>query len=376
MPKRPCAIALSPDDTTILCGDKFGDVYSLPLDGTSYETESADCKQSSPAVNGDANEPQSKPFSPAATPLTVHTKKNREALRNQQRQARQKSEKDVLKFDHKVLLGHVSLLTDLVSVHLSGWYSHSGKARDYIITADRDEHIRVSRGIPQSNIIEGYCLGHTDFVSKICVPKQHPQLLLSGGGDGCLMVWDWLSGALRQKVDLRQHVIQMRALKAEEEEEDLNIAISGIWDIGPTESHTRSVDMAVICEAFVVPAIFLFVFNSQTELEWVNSVETTSNVIDVVVMDDSENVLYSLDNTRKGFTTASVLSEDVISNRPCMGAYSLASTTEDRAKAKAKTMELVSAMDKWAKEDAPFNGKEIDSWLYNLETLRKKTQED
>lgn len=125
-----------------------------------------------------------------------------------------------------------------------------------------------------------------------------------------------------------------------------------------------------------VPAIFLFVFNSQTELEWFHSVETTSNVIDVVVTNDSENLLYSLDNTHKGFTTASVLSEDVISNRPCMGAYSLASTTEDQANAKAQTIELVPAMDKWAKEDAPFDSKDIDSWLYNLETLRKKTQED
>ena len=30
MPKRPCAIQISPDNTTIICGDKFGDVYSLP----------------------------------------------------------------------------------------------------------------------------------------------------------------------------------------------------------------------------------------------------------------------------------------------------------------------------------------------------------
>ena len=125
-----------------------------------------------------------------------------------------------------------------------------------------------------------------------------------------------------------------------------------------------------------VPALFLFVFNSQMELQWYNSVETTSNVIDVVVTNDRENLLYSLDNTRKGFTTASVLSEDFISNRPCMGAYNLTSTSEDRASARAKTTEVVSAMDKWAKEDTRLNSKEINSWLYNLETLRKKTQED
>ncbi|KAG9924666.1 hypothetical protein KCU98_g21591, partial [Aureobasidium melanogenum] len=31
MPKRPCAVLVTPDNKTILCGDKFGDVYSLPL---------------------------------------------------------------------------------------------------------------------------------------------------------------------------------------------------------------------------------------------------------------------------------------------------------------------------------------------------------
>lgn len=54
-------------------------------------------------------------------------------------------------FEHKLLLGHVSMLTDIALVVLNG--------RNYIITADRDEHIRISRGIPQSHIIEGFCLG-------------------------------------------------------------------------------------------------------------------------------------------------------------------------------------------------------------------------
>ncbi|KAJ4417395.1 tRNA (guanine-N(7)-)-methyltransferase non-catalytic subunit trm82, partial [Neurospora sp. IMI 360204] len=31
MPKRPCALALTPDNKTILSADKFGDVFSLPL---------------------------------------------------------------------------------------------------------------------------------------------------------------------------------------------------------------------------------------------------------------------------------------------------------------------------------------------------------
>lgn len=255
MPKRPCAIALTSDNDTIICGDKFGDVYSVPLLGTHYERGLAEGEQPASHIDGDTEISKAKPFAPAASSLTVHTKRNREALRNQQRQVKQKSEKEVLKFDHELLLGHVSLLTDLITVRLPPASSPSGVAREYIITADRDEHIRVSRGIPQSHLIEGYCLGHSDFVSAMCVPEQHPQLLLSGGGDGDLLVWDWLSGTLRQRLSLRYHVSQMHLPDGANIEEDSNIAVSGIWTLGNRKLPTSNIDVVVTCEAYVPPAI-------------------------------------------------------------------------------------------------------------------------
>lgn len=202
MPKRPCAIALTMDDSMILCADKFGDVYLLPLMGQTIESAAPEDdvhKESLSKVDGASHSS----FVPSASSLTVHTKGNREALRQQQKIAKPKGVRKFLSFDHQLLLGHVSLLTDVVCVSVA---SSLGQTREYILTSDRDEHIRVSRGSSQTHVIEGFCLGHTEFISKLCIPHVRPDLLISGGGDDYLLAWDWLSGTIRQKVDLRSHV--------------------------------------------------------------------------------------------------------------------------------------------------------------------------
>lgn len=195
MPKRPCAIALTADETTIVCADKFGDVYSIPL-LFSDSSAGSEVQDLSAETIRPATEP-SKPFVPAANDLTVHSNRNRRTLQNQMRQKHSISQKSEPQFERKLLLGHVSMLTDIALVE------HNG--RSYIITADRDEHIRISRGIPQAHIIEGYCLGHKEFVSRLCLPVGKPNLLISGGGDDEIFVWDWSLGKLLHKISLRNH---------------------------------------------------------------------------------------------------------------------------------------------------------------------------
>ncbi|XP_008825589.1 tRNA (guanine-N(7)-)-methyltransferase non-catalytic subunit WDR4 isoform X2 [Nannospalax galili] len=88
-------------------------------------------------------------------------------------------------------LGHLSMLLDV---------SVSPDDR-FVLTADRDEKIRVSwAASPHS--IEAFCLGHMEFVSRISVVPGHPELLLSSSGDGTLRLWEYRSGRQLQCCDL------------------------------------------------------------------------------------------------------------------------------------------------------------------------------
>jgi tRNA (guanine-N(7)-)-methyltransferase subunit TRM82 len=153
----------------------------------------------------------------------VHTKRNLRALENQkislnrkaQQQQQQESQQQQTQpqFEHTLLLGHVSMLTAIcvgterVVVEGGADGAVREREREYIITADRDEHIRVTRGMPQAHVIEGFCLGHEEFVSRLCVgPGGRQEILVSGGGDDDLFVWDWAKGRLLGRAGVLEHV--------------------------------------------------------------------------------------------------------------------------------------------------------------------------
>uniref|UniRef100_H3CF47 WD repeat domain 4 n=1 Tax=Tetraodon nigroviridis TaxID=99883 RepID=H3CF47_TETNG len=91
----------------------------------------------------------------------------------------------------ELLMGHLSMLLAVTT---------SPDDR-YIITADRDEKIRVShRACPYN--IRSFCLGHQQFVSALLVPPTHPCWLLSGSGDGTIKLWDYERGRRLQSCDI------------------------------------------------------------------------------------------------------------------------------------------------------------------------------
>ncbi|KAK1055549.1 tRNA (guanine-N(7)-)-methyltransferase non-catalytic subunit trm82 [Friedmanniomyces endolithicus] len=260
MPKRPCALQVQPDNATIVCGDKFGDVYSLPLlpeAALEPGAEPAVATQTTPEVEG------KQAFKPSATNLTVHTQRNRKSLEAQMAQKAFSAKKEPVKFERKVLLGHVSMLTDVVHATRS----IDGTERGYIITADRDEHIRISRGPPQSHIIEGYCLGHKEFVSKLCIVPG-TDLLVSGGGESELYVWDWAALTLKRTISLSDAALSIRVtgvnglLQPDSNDSVRNpsnakkeIAVSGLWMV-PCRGQGDEKETALLVAVERMPGLY------------------------------------------------------------------------------------------------------------------------
>ncbi|KAK4128802.1 hypothetical protein N657DRAFT_608555 [Parathielavia appendiculata] len=286
MPKRPCALALTTDNRTILSADKFGDVYALPLlpSSTSKSVENSTANQSSPRSTTSSIQtpsrsttPSAKPFKPQADPLTVHTKRNlkaleaqkislarREAILREQQQAANRPQ-----FEHTLLLGHVSMLT-AICVGTSS--SVDGRPREYIITADRDEHIRVSRGVPQAHVIEGFCLGHEDFVSRLCVaPGGRAELLISGGGDDDLFVWDWLHGTLLGRAGVLEHVKEVAGHEAASK-----VALTRIF-----ACRWEGVRVVVFVVVECVPALFQFELLEDNTLQHRETIPLPGNPLDM-----------------------------------------------------------------------------------------------
>jgi len=178
--------------------------------------------------------------------------------------------------------------------------------RSYILTADRDEHIRISRGIPQAHIVEGFCLGHTQFVSSLCLPK--PNLLVSGGGDDFLLVWHWLDCELVKKIDLRETVKRINK-ETSESAEDLSIAVTGIWTVStPPHSHvsqstalkSTSPDMPQIFVAIEGLAALLCLdvgLLERPETTSPESIPLKGNALDVIVQENG--VVISIDNNHR-----------------------------------------------------------------------------
>ncbi|KAL4066006.1 hypothetical protein V8B97DRAFT_1914561 [Scleroderma yunnanense] len=158
--KKPTAIQFTKNNN-ILVADKFGDVFRYPLH---------------PDLEATSKEPKN-------DALVSH-----ESLSG-----------------GELVLGHASVLT----------YCLLTPDESFIITSDRDEHIRVS-WYPEGYVIKAYCLGHEKYVSAIHIPSFATGSLISGGGDPVLKVWDWMTGRLQRNIYVFEAVEPFVMVKAQQ----------------------------------------------------------------------------------------------------------------------------------------------------------------
>ncbi|QQK39578.1 WD40/YVTN repeat-like-containing domain [Penicillium digitatum] len=346
MPKKLSALTLTPDENNILTGDKFGDVYTFPL-----------------IPSGEYVKPQApaKAYEPSATNLTVHTKRNLESLEQQMRQAAlsktNQAERVVLNFEHQVIIGHVSLLTELISVTRPADLT-VGK-RNYILTADRDEHIRVSRGVPQAHVIEQFCFGHTSFVSSLCVPSFEPKVLVSGGGDNYLLVWDWLENQILHKVQLPG---------AEGE-----TTVRGIWDVSlkPTADNADPVK-AIFVALEGSAQLLCYTLKSDNSITHQDTLQLSGNVLALIGLDSRGSILVAVDTLRESDSISAWRS----SSQPPLEAFRFSSgkwaPVEDSMVANINS-EGTSSLSTTIEEKQQ---KELNDSMYNLGNLRKRDDYD
>ncbi|KAF2863350.1 hypothetical protein K470DRAFT_210738 [Piedraia hortae CBS 480.64] len=342
MPKRPCTIKLSSDNASILVADKFGDVYSLPLFGLEG------------VQDGKADAcPRKDVFRPSASNLTVHTERNRKALEAQLRQKEFSSRKEGPSFECELLLGHVSMLTDMVVVDRVV----DNKRRHYIITADRDEHIRISRGPPQAYIIEGYCLGHQDFINKICIVPE-TTYLVSGGGDSWIGVWDWTCYSLQRKYYLDcDSAVSTTSL----DEVNKPSVVSGIWfaPIGSSQGHQVHA-VLIACERmsklYAIP-----ILKEGLEQSQITEIPLDHPPLDVACV--GHDIIVSIDARSDGVERLRVLN------------LCLSDMNEKLRVHYVRDKELDGKLEneiEWAEHDISGFNRKLDDLLYGADKLRKR----
>jgi tRNA (guanine-N(7)-)-methyltransferase subunit TRM82 len=103
------------------------------------------------------------------------------------------------------LLGHVSVLTSHILTE--------DKEGKWLISADRDEHIRVTR-YPNTYVIDKYMFGTDGFVSSIHIPTGHPELLLSAGGEGVMRLCIWKTWRQVGSIDIADTVLPYRRARS------------------------------------------------------------------------------------------------------------------------------------------------------------------
>lgn len=157
------------------------------------------------------------------------------------------------------ILGHVSMVTDMLIT----------PDDKYVVTSDRDEHIRVSR-YPNGYNIESFCLGHTDVVTVIQLLPWNKQLLVSSGGDGTVRLWDFLGGKQLQSLDLKEKIEAYKPTAADANSEDAIVSALSF------DNKTQSLAVSFAKS----PAVIILAWK-EDKFEYKETIVTESPILDI-----------------------------------------------------------------------------------------------
>ena len=211
-------------------------------------------------------------------------------------------------------------------------------------------------------------------MSKLClIPGT--DLLVSGGGDDELYVWNWLGGNLLQKYDIRGAVAELLSAADDMKDHGLTpqatgiatdhveskIAILGLY-AAPFINTTGQQETALLVTCERVPALFVIPISRSRLLEKpeITGISLNHPPLDVTCI--GGNVLLSLDGREDG-RNALVVSKLVQTNDDERGKISLVRDEDTEAKLERLTEST---------KDVSTDEKALNELLYSMANLRKR----
>lgn len=198
------------------------------------------------------------------------------------------------------ILGHVSMLTDV----LIGKFNN----KEFIISTDRDEHIRISN-YPKSYVIKDFLFGHDEFISQLYIPEYNSEILISGGGDDYLNVWKWYNGELITNIQLRNLIqdylikdLHLPPTRFRHDDSSKEISISRITTLKNNNDHL----LLILVEN--TPCILVFdILDDFTKFEYKQTILTNGSIVDftlanetIITSIESENESLEFFNLKNG----------------------------------------------------------------------------
>ena len=213
---------------------------------------------------------------------------------------------------------------------------------------------------------------------------------MSGGGDDFLIVWDWIRGTEKQRLDLRAPVDKLRASKGLTRTSQEPLVVSGIWNLPSSSVNRLRADLVVTCEAYVytiqedrlansfshrVPGLFLYRYSGLAEMEYCGIVPTDHNVVDVTIVEAQSKVFYSMDPFCEPFAMTKTIKDENALSQVYIGCECLLDNAES-ASTYSNVGAVCDGVNLWAEDQTEVEPKGAGLSLYNLESLRKRGQED